>query len=342
MYDSIRMDGLMRAATPPPIFEQLSSLADRVRSRILLALAGRELTVTELCAVLKLPQSTVSRHLKTLSDTGWVTNRPDGTRRLYGFAPDELASPGRELWSLAAEEVAATPAARDDARRLTQVLSERRTRSREFFSAAGSRWDHLRDELFGQRFYLHALLGLLEPELTVADLGCGTGRVSEALAPAVRRVIGVDESETMLAAARERLARFGHVELRRGQLEALPIEDRAVRVATLILVLHHLPDPRSVLGEVARILEPGGRLLVVDALPHERLELSQELGHVWMGFDETHLARLLGAAGLRLTRFTLLPPETEAKGPTLFAATAEAAVSAHDAMHERTHEGVKT
>jgi ArsR family transcriptional regulator len=334
------MNGSIKTAAAPPIFEQLSSLADRVRSRILLVLAGRELTVTELCAVLKLPQSTVSRHLKTLSDTGWITSRPDGTRRLYGFAPDELASPARELWSLAAEEVATTSPAQEDARRLAHVLAERRTRSREFFSAAGARWDRLRDELFGQRFYLLALLGLLDPETTVADLGCGTGRVSEALAPAVRRIVAVDESEAMLAAARERLARFGHVDLRQAQLEALPIEDRAVRVATLILVLQHLPDPGRVLGEVARILEPGGRLLVVDALPHERLELTEELGHVWMGFDEQRLARLLGAAGLRLTRFVLLPPEAEAKGPTLFAATAETALDIHETIHEATQGGV--
>jgi len=332
------MNGLTRAITLPPIFEQLSSLADRVRSRILLALAGRELTVTEICAVLQLPQSTVSRHLKTLADAGWVTSRPDGTRRLYGFTPDELASPARELWSLTVEEVAATPSAQDDARRLAQVLAERRTRSREFFSGAGTRWDHLRDELFGQRFYLLALLGLIDADLTVADLGCGTGRVSEALAPAVRRIVAVDESEAMLAAARERLERFGNVELARAQLEALPIEAGTVRVATLILVLHHLPDPARVLREVARILEPGGRLLVVDALPHERLELHQELGHVWMGFDEPRLGRLLAAAGLRLARFAVLPPEPEAKGPTLFAATAQAALDIHDTPYE----GVKT
>lgn len=332
------MNGLNRSAGALPIFEQLSSLADGVRSRILLSLAGRELMVSELCTVMRLPQSTVSRHLKTLSDAGWVTSRPDGTRRLYGFSPTELGSPARELWSLAEREVAATPSAQDDVRRLSQVLAERRTRSREFFSAAGARWDRLRDEIFGQRFYLLALLGLLERELTVADLGCGTGRVSEALAPAVRRIVAVDESAAMLDAARERLARFDNVELRQAQLEALPIDDRSMQVATLILVLHHLPDPARVLAEVARILEPGGRLLVVDALPHERLELHQELGHVWMGFDEARLSRLLAAARLRPTRFAVLPPEPEAKGPTLFAATAE---PDPDTIRQAVHEGAR-
>jgi len=312
----------MEAVRRPQIFEQMSSLADGVRSRILLALERRELTVSELCSVLQLPQSTVSRHLKTLSDVGWVLARPDGTRRLYHFTPNDLDATARDLWALTRQQVEITPSAGEDSRRLASVLAQRRSRSREFFAGAADQWDRLRDEMFGSGFFSLALLGLLDPGLTVADLGCGTGPVSEVLAPVVGRVIAVDESESMLTAATQRLRRFDNVELRRGELEAVPIDDASIEAATLILVLHHLPEPVKVLGEVRRVLEPGGRVIVVDMLPHERLELQQEMGHVWLGFDENRLAGFLASAGLRLSRFTVLPPDAHAMGPTLFAATA--------------------
>jgi ArsR family transcriptional regulator len=315
----------MQTVRRPQIFEQMSSLADGVRSRILLALEKRELTVSELCSVLQLPQSTVSRHLKNLADAGWVSARPDGTRRLYNFAPDELETTARELWTLTRHQVSSTPSAGQDARRLASVLEQRRSRSREFFAEAADRWDRLRDEMFGSAFLPLALLGLLDPGLTVADLGCGTGAVSEALAPVVGRVIAVDESESMLAAARQRLARFDNVELQVGALEAVPIEDARIEAATLILVLHHLPEPARVLAEVRRVLEPRGRLLIVDMLPHERAELQQEMGHVWLGFDESRLDGFLASAGLRLDRFEVLPADARAMGPTLFAATAAVA-----------------
>lgn len=307
-----------------PIFEQMSSLADGVRSRILLAIEDRELTVTELCGILQLPQSTVSRHLKTLADTGWIMHRPDGTRRLYRFAPDELHETARELWVLTRAPLRGTATAGEDRRRLTRVLAERRNRSREFFADGADRWDRMRDEMFGAAFHATALLGLLDPKLTVADLGCGTGAVSEALAPVVGRVFAVDDSKAMLAAAGERLSRFDNIDLRHGQLEAVPLDPGSVDAVTLILVLHHLPDPTRVLTEVRRVLAPGGRLLLVDMLPHERVELQQEMGHVWMGFDEPQLERFLGPAGLKLSRFIVIPPQTQARGPTLFAATATA------------------
>ena len=315
----------METVRRPQIFEQMSSLADGVRSRILLALELRELTVSELCAVLQLPQSTVSRHLKNLSDVGWTVARPDGTRRLYHFTPDDLDATARDLWTLTRQQVESTPSAGEDARRLAIVLTQRRSRSREFFAEAADRWDRLRDEMFGSGLFPLALLALLDPGLTVADLGCGTGAVSETLAPVVGRVIAVDDSESMLSAARQRLRHFDNVELRQGELESVPIADARVEAATLILVLHHLPDPEKVLSEVRRVLEPGGRLLVVDMLPHERVEFQQEMGHVWLGFDEDRLAGFLASAGLRLSRFTVLPPDARAMGPTLFAATATVA-----------------
>jgi ArsR family transcriptional regulator len=295
-----------------------------VRCRTLALLAEHELTVSDLCAVLQLPQSTVSRHLKTLADRGWVESRPDGTRRLYHATIDRLDEPSRGLWSLTRAELETSPAGRLDRQRLQSVLAHSRNRSRRFFDTRREHWDEIRDELYGTHFYLFALLGLVPGDWSVADLGCGTGTVSEALAPFVSRVIGIDSSPPMLQLAEERLRRFDNVTLRTGELEALPIDDDHVDVATLILVLHHLDRPELAIREAARCLRPGGTILIVDMLPHDRTEYRMERGHVWLGFSEQSIVDYLEAAGFGAVRFQTLPPAPEAKGPNLFAVSAHA------------------
>lgn len=315
--------------TDTAIFDRLSLLADPTRARLLLALEEQELTVSELCSVLQLPQSTVSRHLKSLGDDGWVASRREGTSRHYRTTVDELPEAARRLWRLTRSEVSTTPQAEEDGRRLASVLAERRARSQEFFSSAAGQWDRMRRELFGDRAELVPLLALLPREWTVGDLGCGTGRMAEALAPFVSRLVAVDDSPAMLEAAKERLARFDHVEVRRGRLEALPVEDGALDVALVSLVLHHLPEPGKAVAEAARALKPGGRLLVVDMLPHDREEYRQEMGHVWLGFSEERLAGWLEDAGFEALDVTPLPPMPDSQGPGLF--VAQASLSRHEA-----------
>jgi len=306
----------------PAILERLSALADGVRGRMLLLLESHELTVSELGAVLQLPQSTTSRQLKTLADSGWVVSRPDGTRRLYRMPVREAQEQTRQLWRLTREQLAATPAVRDDQRRLQSVLAERRDRSRTFFENEAAEWDRVRDELFGTRFFLFGLLGLLDPDWIVGDLGCGSGTLSEALAPFAHRVVAVDDSQAMLGEARRRLERFDNIELRQGAIESLPLEDDSLHAATLVLVLHHLPDPDKAIREVARVLRPGGRLLIVDMLPHDRQEYRQSMGHVWMGFSAEQIEHSLTRVGFESNRFLELQADPAAKGPTLFATTA--------------------
>jgi ArsR family transcriptional regulator len=304
------------------IFGDLTALADATRSRMLLVLERHELTVSELCAVLQLPQSTVSRHLKTLSDAEWVSSRRDGTSRYYTLALDDRGPATRRLWSLLREQVSLTPGADQDARRLRGVLGRRQSKSQEFFASAAGQWDRLREELFGRVSYLHALPGLLDPDWVVGDLGCGTGQVAAALAPFVKDVIAVDRSADMLQAAHRRLRDVANVDVRRGELEALPIQDGALDAATLLLVLHHLPDPAEALAEAARVLRPGGRLLISDMLPHDREIYRQQMGHVWLGFSEETLGRLLAQAGFDRVRVAHLQVDPDAKGPALFVASA--------------------
>jgi ArsR family transcriptional regulator len=305
----------------PAILDQLASLADTTRSRLLLLLDRRELPVSQLCAVMQLPQSTVSRHLKALSDAGWVSARAEGASNVYTMTR-ELDGAARRLWAIVREQVGSTPAAAEDQRRLEASLSERRARSQEFFSSSAGQWDRVRDELFGDRFHLAALACLAQPDWIVGDLGCGTGQVSAALAPFVSHVIAVDASAAMLQAARKRLQRADNVDLRRGELEALPIDDGRLDLTTIMLVLHHVPEPARAISEFARVLKPGGRLVLVDMLPHDREIYRQQMGHVWLGFSEDHTRAMLGEAGFDGIRIVPLAPDSRAKGPGLFAATA--------------------
>ena len=307
----------------PAILDHLSALSDPTRSRLLLLLDRHELTVGELCSVMQLPQSTVSRHLKALADSGWIAARAEGTSRLYTMTREDLDPPARRLWLLVREQVGPTPAALQDQRRLLAALAERRTKSQEFFASSAGQWDRFRDDLFGDRFHLAALAALAGGDRVVGDLGCGTGQVSAVLAPFVARVIAVDASAAMLQAAKKRLQGLGNVDLRRGDLEALPIDDARLDVATLMLVLHHVPEPERALAEVARVLKPGGRTIVVDMLPHDRENYRQQMGHVWLGFSEEHIGRLLDDAGFADARVVALAPDPRAKGPGLFVATGQ-------------------
>jgi ArsR family transcriptional regulator len=302
------------------ILDHMSALADPTRCRMLLLLEKHELTVSELCAVLQMPQSSVSRHLKTLGDDDWVTSRRDGTSRFYSMPVDDLDSGARRLWPLIREQVAGTTAAGQDERRLRGVLARRRAKSQEFFATAAGQWDRLRADLFGDTFYLWAVLGLIDPSIAIGDLGCGTGQLTETVAPYVRRVIAVDSSPDMLVAARQRVGSARNVELRQGDLESLPIDNGELDAAMLSLVLHYSPAPARALAEVARVLAPGGRALVVDMLPHDREEYQQQMGHVWLGFSEKQITRFLTGSGFTDVRVRALPADPDAKGPALFAA----------------------
>jgi ArsR family transcriptional regulator len=308
--------------TAAPILDHMAALADPIRCRMLLPLERHELTVNEIGSILQLPQSTVSRHLKTLADDGWVTSRRDGTSRFYGMVVQDLDPGAQRLWPLIREQIAGTNGAEQDERRLKTVLARRRSKSEEFFASVSGQWDVLRTELFGDRVHLHAMLSLIDPSLTIGDLGCGTGQVSELVAPHVARMIAVDGSTDMVQAARKRLKGLGNVEVRRGDLEALPIDDGQLDAAIVALVLHHVPEPVRALAEVRRVLKSGGRILVLDMLPHDRVEYQQQMGHVWLGFSDATMKKHLEAAGFDSPTLTALPADEAAKGPSLFVATA--------------------
>ncbi len=304
------------------VFDRLGTLSDATRSRILLLLEGTELTVGEICSVLQQPQSTVSRHLRILADEGWVVARESGTSRFYTLVPGRLDPFARRLWKVVREQVAASSAAQQDTRRRDGVLNSRRVKMRSFFTGAAANWDEMRADLIGARTDLLALTDLLDDRWTVGDLGCGTGLLSQALAPVVGRVIAVDESGAMLTGARKRLASYDNVDVRSGSVEALPVEDGELDVALLFMVAHFILEPAKVLAEIRRALAPGGRLVMLDFTAHEREEYSLQMGHVWQGFTEEQVRSWVNDAGLSVVRCRVLPVDPKAKGPALFSLVA--------------------
>ena len=309
--------------TTSVLIHRMASLADANRLRLLRLLERQELGVAELCDVVQLPQSTVSRHLKVLADEGWVCSRRDGTTNLYRMLIEELEESARRLWGLAREQTEGWAATKHDGIRLMRRLRARQKTGAAFFAGAAGQWDRIRGELYGNRWGREALLALLGRDWVVADLGCGTGLITADLARFVGRVVGVDNSEAMLAAARKTTADLSNVQLRKGDLESIPIEDASCDAALLVLVLAYVPDPPVVFDQLHRILKPGGRAAIVDHMKHDRDDLRRQMGQQWLGFEPDQLCRMIEQAGLNCPSCAALEPEPDAKGPALLLATAE-------------------
>ncbi len=326
---------MKRRTSTNPITERLAALSDVVRLRILRILEREELAVGEVAKVVQLPQSTVSRHLKVLADGGWVIKRTEGTATLYRVMLDDLSAPSRGVW-VAVRDLIRSPEGRkagmeadEDQRRLESVMAERREDSLGYFGRVAGQWDDVRTELFGARFTPLGLLHLLPREWTVADLGCGTGNASELLAPLVKRVLAVDQSGPMLAAAKRRLEGMKNVEFVEGELSRLPLKDACADAAVCVLVLHHVEKPMEALAEMRRIVRPGGMALVVDMVAHDRTTYRHTMGHRWLGFSDQTMTALMTGAGFEKARYGTLASDPNAKGPGLFACAGHVPAPGH-------------
>ena len=314
--------GLTTSGKPDALLGWMAALADPTRLRLLRILELHELGVVELCDILQLPQSTISRHLKVLSEQNWLRLRRQGTAHLYRMILDELEPATLRLWLVAREQTNQWATITQDDLRLRRLLQERQSQTESFFAGAASDWDKTRQELYGASFATVSILSLLPSDHIVADLGCGTGSLTAQLAPHVRQVIAIDNSPAMLKAAKRRLESFDNIDLRRADLEHLPLQDDTCDAALILLVLSYVAEPLRVLSEMSRILKPAGRAVIVDLLPHDRDDFRRQMGQQSLGFDSTHLTDLLTSVGLTKPNIRPLPPEPNAKGPALFVCTA--------------------
>lgn len=282
------------------------ALSDETRLRILRLLDGRELSVNDITEILQSTQSRTSRHLNALKEAGLLDWRREGTWSFYRRPDEREISPEvQQVWSLAREWGAHAAGAREDQRRLKAALRRKRLRSQRFFGEHAGQWDELRERICGEIVTYQSLESLIPPTLTVADVGTGTGHFLLALARLVKKAIGVDNSREMLELAKRnaREEGFDNVELRFGEMEALPFQDEEVDAVFAGLVLHHAPDPGAAIAEMARIAKPGGAVTVIDLQRHNEEWMREDLAHAWLGFEESDVRRWFERAKLREIRW---------------------------------------
>ena len=285
----------MSSASAPAL---LRLLGDEARLRLLRLLAREALNVSELTGILGLAQSGVSRHLGLLRDAGLITEQKAGTFTWYRLAKDVGAAdgPNAELWTWLKTEFArqTTESRADDAR-----LEEVRRLRKESFAQHGAA-DERRQLVPGRSWAAWSrALGMLLPDLEVADLGCGEGYLTIETARWAKRVIAVDRSKDVLerAKALARRRKVSNITWKHGALDRLPIRNASVDVAVLSQALHHAQKPEVALAEARRILRPGGTLLVLDLRQHSEQWVKGTLGDQWLGFKDEQLKSLIAAAG---------------------------------------------
>ena len=277
-------------------------LGDDVRLRLLRLLALERLNVTELTGILGIAQSGVSRHLGLLKDGGLVSEEREAGFTYYRISPQvsESSNGHAALWALLQQQFdrgADTDIGRADAARLEEV---RRLR-KENFETHGAPDTNERQLVPGRSWAAWArALGHLLPPMVVADLGCGEGYLTIETSRWASNVIAIDRSPDVLKRARALASRrrVSNVTWKRGELESLPIGDATVDVALFSQALHHADDPARALREAARILVPGGRVLVLDLREHDEAWVRERLGDRWLGFTRERLASLFEQAGL--------------------------------------------
>ena len=300
------------------VHERYSALIHPSRTRIFKLLCQEELSGGEVACITQGAQSTTSRHLKLLTDSDWVVSRRVGTTVLFS-ASKNLNDADLALWE--AMKVELKDSWSDDALRLTITLQERSPTSRDYFGRLGSKWEDIREQLYGAKSLTHLAFSMLSREQTVADLGCGSGTVLSMLAPQVDWVIGVDREPAMLEAAYTKTSEFDNVEIRQGELESPPLQDQELDLALLNLVLHLVERPNEVLRATAQALKPSGRLVIIDMVAHQREDYRQSMGHVSLGFSYNELCQFAEDSGLKLENYLTLPPDLKASGPSLFSAS---------------------
>ena len=306
------------------IVKILRAAAEPNRLRILLLLKAEELSVAELQEILTMGQSTISTHLSQLKRAALVEDRRTGKNNLYRLSGDGDHAASEFLEGLLARAERETPEAAADRAAMRRVVKKRQDRMRTFFDSMAGRLG--RDYVPGKSWksLAEALLRLMPP-LVMADLGAGDGSFSLLLARRAARVIAVDASEKMLEVGRELAARNSvqNIEFCAGDMEELPIDDSTLDVAFFSQSLHHALHPAHALEEAARILKPGGRLVILDLAKHRFDEARELYADEWLGFAEADLESMLEKAGFANIDVAIVDKDTEAPQFQTLLATAD-------------------
>jgi ArsR family transcriptional regulator len=291
------------------LLKSLKLMADPTRVRLLRLLRAQELTVAELQEILGMGQSRISTQLSQLRAAGLVGDRRVGKNIHYG-ALETTAT--EALWSLVAQAGDELPEAAVDDSALTLTLRKRSDKARAYFDQLAGKFGRAYVPGRSWKGLSEALIKLMEPAV-IADLGAGEGTLSQMLAQRARHVIAVDSSPRMVEFGGQ-LARdhgVANLEFRLGDLEAPPIADASVDLALFSQALHHAQKPARAVAEAARILRPGGRIVVLDLLRHDFEEARELYADVWLGFTEVELDGFLKAAGFSAVTIAVVDRESE-------------------------------
>ncbi len=306
------------------IVKILRAAAEPNRLRILLLLKAEELSVAELQEILTMGQSTISTHLSQLKHAGLVEDRRTGKNNLYRISEAGDHDAHEFLEGLLARAEKETPEAAGDRAAMRRVVKKRQDRMRSFFDSMAGRLG--KDYVPGKSWksLAEALLRLMPP-VVMADLGAGDGSFSLLLARRAARVIAVDSSEKMLDVGRELAARHDvqNIEFRAGDMEELPIDAATIDVAFFSQSLHHALHPAHALEEAARILKPGGRLVILDLAKHRFEEARELYADEWLGFAEAELESMIERAGFANIDVGIVDRDAEAPQFQTLLATAE-------------------
>lgn len=277
----------------------LKALADPLRLRVLAAVAEEELTVGEVQEVVASVQSSVSRNLAMLRDAGFVRDRKEGTNVYFSVRPD-MAAPARELFKSLQSRFAEIPEVRRDQARLAECRRRRVRRSAGYFESVAGDWERIRKRYFDDRVTSLAIEKLLPRDLTLADIGCGTGSLTFELARFARKAIGVDLSTEMLRRARgiAKERQIHNVEFQQGDALKLPLASHSVDAAFCVMVLHFLPDPARAIAGLCRIVRPGGSVILVDLVQHKQEWMREQMAHQWLGFERKTIEQWFRDAGM--------------------------------------------
>ncbi len=294
----------------PVILASLEAAAEVSRLRLMALLAETELTVSELVTILGQSQPRISRHLKLLVEAGLVERHREGAWAFFRLA--DRGARGELARDMLARIETSDPLLASDRTRLEETRRARADQAARYFADHAPEWDRIRSLHVAEDTVEAAVLDVIGPGRIDAalDLGTGTGRMLELIAPLAERAVGVDQSPAMLNVARARLERAGlrNTQLRQGDIYALPVERDRYDLVVIHRVLHYLDDPARAIREAARVVRPAGRLIVVDFAPHTHEFLREQHAHRRLGFAATEVAEFMRESDLDLVEQRDLQP----------------------------------